>query len=613
MISSRGICRNRAGAALVAALVALVFPSASGAVVVSYAATIGYSGPAGLYAYGMDYDATDGTVLVGDYWNMRVKRFTADGKFIAIVSKRAAKDQPGGICVPYDVEADEDGNVIVADQNCSRVVVFDHNGNWIRTIGRGGTPNYPFGCGGGKMQIPTHVVKDPATDRYYVSDPRCGNIYVFDSAGVFLFEFDWSGWKTETGISKPVPRGVDQDAAGNIYVVEHFSRAVAVFDREGHYLSKFPAKTDMNDPRGIAIDRANGLLYVVAAYHNEVFQFTLGGAFVRKWGASGSTPFNSVRFPAADDSGNVWISDTWAYRVWKFDRNANPLTWATGPQPGPNGGLNYNAGVALSPDGRMFVANTYDQEIQRFIASSSCVSKKDCPAFELRFGTRSAAGANSDGFGYPQAVAFGADSVWVGDNNNNVLRWTPDGTLLLQFGSIGLKPGQFQGGVQGLEVADGKVYATSVLNCRLQIFDVDGKLLTYMGGACGSGTNEMKAPRGIAVDGNLAFVVESGNNRISVWNTDTKSATTFAPTCAGIALNAPIDVALDPAKQWLYVADTGNKRVVRMLRDGTACEVATTGADTPQASLGAPRYLDFGADGRLYVSTSTRHVYVFVG
>ena len=43
-----------------------------GSGLVSFYKSIGFSGPAGLYAYGMDWDSTDNTILVGDYWNYRV-------------------------------------------------------------------------------------------------------------------------------------------------------------------------------------------------------------------------------------------------------------------------------------------------------------------------------------------------------------------------------------------------------------------------------------------------------------------------------------------------------------------------------------------------------------
>ncbi|GIV00041.1 MAG: hypothetical protein KatS3mg014_1656 [Actinomycetota bacterium] len=83
------------------------------------------------------------------------------------------------------------------------------------------------------------------------------------------------------------------------------------------------------------------------------------------------------------------------------------------------------------------------------------------------------------------------------------------------------------------------------------------------------------------------------------------------PSCGGTLLSKPTDVAWDPAGTWLYVADTGNNRVVRMKGDGTQCEVVTTGADVPTGFKG-PDYLTFDAQGRLYVSTNSYYAYRFI-
>ena len=71
----------------------------------------------------------------------------------------------------------------------------------------------------------------------------------------FLFQFNWSGWKTATGLGAPKPRGVnggrdfDGDGQGDVYVVEHNFRAVVVFDRSGQYLGMLDRILEMNDPR----------------------------------------------------------------------------------------------------------------------------------------------------------------------------------------------------------------------------------------------------------------------------------------------------------------------------------------------------------------------------
>ena len=53
----------------------------------TYSGAYGFSGSAGLYAYGMDWDPTDNTILVGDYWNYRVWRYTTDGQLVGSVSR----------------------------------------------------------------------------------------------------------------------------------------------------------------------------------------------------------------------------------------------------------------------------------------------------------------------------------------------------------------------------------------------------------------------------------------------------------------------------------------------------------------------------------------------
>lgn len=603
----------------------------------AYDTAYGFNGPAGLYAYGMDYDPTSNTVLVGDYWNYRVKRFNADGSSPRVVTTTKPKGVLGGITAPYDVEADLsdlDGNgkaaFWVADQGSSRIVQFRHDGAWLQTIGVGGGGSdaghpghaYAQGCGSGKMEIPTHIFVDPGDGTLYVSDPRCRNVYMFTHGGSFLGQFNWSG----AGLTQQaIPRGIAEGPDGLVYVVEHNTRTVYAFDKSGIFQWKFPRQADMNDPRGLDVDKTNGLVYVVGAYFNEVFQFDIATRQLkRSWetvgGPAGGDRYDSIRFPAVDGSGNLYVGDTWGYRVYKYDKNGSPLSWASAPAPPPNGGYNQNNGVAINPaDGDLFVVDTFEQRVQRFDTASSCLSVASCPAWVSEFGSREPAGTQSKGFGYPRGLTFGNGHVWIGDNNNAVLKWTPNGTFVHRFGSQGPAEGQFKGGVQGLRVQDGKIFTTDVGNCRLQIFDEEastqpgnafGTLMQAMG-SCGTGTNQMLAPRGIAVDGTTVYVAETGTSRISKWNTTTETATTVRPSCGGVLIRQPWGITWDPAKNWLYIGDTGNFRVVRWNPTTNACAVVTTGADTPERSLKGPDYLDFGPDGRLFVSDNNRRVYAF--
>jgi DNA-binding beta-propeller fold protein YncE len=641
---------------------------ASGAPIAAYDETFGFKGPAGNYAYGGDWDPTTNTILWGDYWNYRVKRYTIDGQkctaalcdgspFIVTTTKPVG--QPGGIGAPYDVETDVtdlDGSgrasFWVADQGNERIVQFSYTGQWLQTIGLGGSGtdaahpghNWPRGCGNGQMLIPTHLWVNPDNGNLYVSDPRCNQVYAYTHSGNFLFQFDWSGWKAATGLGSAKPRGIaggrdwNGDGQGDIYVVENYYSSVDVFSRAGKYLGMMDRTLDMNDPRGLDVDPRNGDVITVSAYKNKVYKFDYPtGNLVASWNevdgtgtSSGNARFDSIRFPAVDGNGNIYTGDTWGERhpdprtgdtwtghqIYKFTPDAAPLSWATGPEPPPDGGYNQNNAVAVAGSS-VFVIETFGQRVQKFNTSSSCRSAGNCPAWQLQFGSREPPGAQSKGFAYPRGLAYGSGYLWVGDTHD-AQAWTTDGVFVHRFGTAGSALGAFKGGGLGIAApGDGNVYTTDTGNCRLQVFTVSSALnqttpapIEYMG-SCGGASNQMSAPRSIAVKGSTAWIADVGNNRIARWDVPNRTSLgPVRPTCGGVALRSPTGVAWDPPGNWLYVADTGNRRVVRMKGDGSQCVVVTNGSDTP-AGFQGPDYLAFDAQGRLYVSDNGYHMYRF--
>ena len=457
----------------------------------SYDASYGFSGPAGLYAYGLDWDRTTDTILTGDYWNYRIKRFTTAGAKTTphVVSVTKPLGKGGGTTAPYDVETDLNdlvggqATLWSADQGSSRIVQFTQDGRWLQTIGRtdAGEPtgtdaahpgrSYAAGCDGGRMTIPTHIYADEATGRLYVSDPMCRAVFMFEHNGDFLGKLNWTG----SGFGAVIPRGV-AEYGGEIYVVEFNTRSINVFGKDGAWRRTIVRQSDMNDPRGLDIDQRNGDIVVVAAYRNEIFKFTKAGALIRKWGTvdgtATGTKFDAIRYPAVDGDGNIYVGETWGtrsgapgspdytgYGVLKFGPNGNPLPFATGPAGPPDGGYNQQNGIALDSTGKLHVVDTFEQRVQTFDTARTCPSVGNCAAWTGQFGSREAAGTQSKGFGYPRALTYGAerDLIYVGDNNNAVLAWRPDGTFVHRFGSQGKGTGQFSGGVQGVRVTGGKV------------------------------------------------------------------------------------------------------------------------------------------------------------
>jgi sugar lactone lactonase YvrE len=642
-----------------AAMASMAPASASAATLVK---TIGFPGPAGLYAYGMDWDKSDNTILVADYWNYRVKRYTTSGNYIGTVSKPDPLGTGSGIGAPYDVEADQIGNpaaapLWVADQGNSRIVEFTHTGTFMRSIGKNGHGTgghaYPVGCGGGAMTIPTHIFADPLSSQLYVSDPRCRQVYIFNhSTGAYVGQFHWPGGFT------PIPRGIAGDSSG-IYVVEHNTRSIYEFNRAGDLVKKLATNSDMNDPRGL--DLGGGNIFVVSAIKNKIYQYNEStGALVRSFshtgGGTSGPSFDSIRFPAVDGAGNVYVGDTWGcpaydgpactgkdpgYRVYKYSPAGTPIALNTGSctwslagtcgmgitQPPPPGGFNQQNGIGINPaDGSLFVVDTFEQRVQKFDPSSTCTGAGSCPAWMLQFGGRTGAGVQSEGVGYPRALTFGDDGrVWIGDNNNDVQAWTPGGSSTSQpaqfvhrFGSQGKSPGQFSGGVHGLRVQGGRVYATDYSGCRLQVFD-EATLLKVSSGTSAleaivgdTGCTTMKGPRGVAVDpGNpsIVYVAETGANRITRWNLNLGSpghpggGTATRITSCG--LSQPWGITYHAGSY--YIGDLGHRRIMKYTPSNGSCTAVVTGL--PRGG----NYVEFDSSGRMYVSDNSKRILVYSG
>ena len=73
------------------------------------------------------------------------------------------------------------------------------------------------------------------------------------------------------------------------------------------------------NPYGVAVD-GGGNVFVADTYNFRIQEFKKTGAFLRKWGClgSGDGQFDYPYGPALDGSGNVYVADSFNSRIQKF-------------------------------------------------------------------------------------------------------------------------------------------------------------------------------------------------------------------------------------------------------------------------------------------------------
>jgi DNA-binding beta-propeller fold protein YncE len=131
------------------------------------------------------------------------------------------------------------------------------------------------------------------------------------------------------------------------------------------------------------------------------------------------------------------------------------------------------------------------------------------------------------------------------------------------LGEPGSGPGQFAE-PRGL-AADGRgnLYIADTKNNRIQLFDGNGHFVRSFGTA-GSGDGQLKEPGGVAVDSDgTVLVADTWNHRIARFGADGSWLGAFTDDQRGFF--GPRAVLI--SRNFLYVADTGNKRIVRFNKE----------------------------------------------
>ncbi len=234
-------------------------------------------------------------------------------------------------------------------------------------------------------------------------------------------------------------------------------------------------------------------------------------------------------------------------------------------------------------------------------------------------------------FNQPHGLAVDSKgNVYVADSaKHQVLVFGPDGALLREIGGLGSAPGQFNE-PHGLAVdKDDNLYVADTWNARIDKFDPNGvflkswgqgqpdqsgRLLTMTDGTeAGNAAAPLGfyGPRGVAVDDQgSVYVADTGNKRVVVTDAEGNFKYQFGYAGAGLGqFNEPIGLALDGQGN-LYVGDTWNGRIQVFGRDQqgqvSSIPIVTWNVSGWQASTYYDPFVAASPSGQVYLTVPGR-------
>ncbi|MBX9579521.1 MAG: hypothetical protein K2X87_04365 [Gemmataceae bacterium] len=325
----------------------------------------GDGGPATMAKLDQPFDVAfdkAGHLYFSDTFNHRIRKIDAKTGVITTVAGNGKKGFGGDggpateamLNEPYGLAVDADLAVSVADRlnACVRRVDL-RTGVIITVAGTGGKPGFDGDGGRGhqaRLREPNGVALDPR-GKLYIADVADQRVRVLDLRTGVISTFAGNGAKKSAGDGGPLkdatfagPRAVHVGPDGRVYVVEREGNCVRVID-----------------PQRSTIDRFAG---------------TGKRGYTGDGGPAKDATFDGPKEIDIGRDGNVFVVDTENEAIRRIDAKTGVIATVAGKgrtkTPGLGDGgpavaatLGRPHGVAVGPDGTLYIADTNSHRIRR--------------------------------------------------------------------------------------------------------------------------------------------------------------------------------------------------------------------------------------------------------
>ena len=281
---------------------------------------------------------------------------------------------------------------------------------------------------------------------------------------------------------------------------------------------------------------------------------------------SGDGQFNNAHAIAINAAGEIYVADARNHRIQHFTSDGQLInSWGSfasvdaGEAPG--GTFNEPWGIAVGPDGSVYVADTWNYRIQKFTADGE---------FLAMWGTPGTGESGTTFWGPRGIVVNQKGQVFVTDTGNNrVVIFDDYGNYLSQFGINGINTGEFDEPV-GLAIDNqDNLYVVDTWNKRIQVFAASDEtglnynVLRFWNVSGWEGQSVNNKPY-IAVDGNgNVFVTDPDEYRVLEFDTNGNFVRGWGDYSSGIdGFGMPIGIAVD-AEGRVWVSDSENGFLLR--------------------------------------------------
>lgn len=574
--------------------------------------TIGGTGRASLFPWGLAWNPVSQRWIVGDYFNYQVRTFDADWRSTGVLPQpSAASGDPESVLASVAVDP-RTGETYVGKPKPDTLAHYAADGTRL--------PDVVVDPTSGSQTYTAWVTVDDE-GYVWVLDSHLWNTDADPSRLIRLAPgggAQVSSWDLSFPGQKPGQfYGIDVGSDGRVYLADAVNRRVQVLSPDGTLIRSIGTSGEADVPgalsgdlRSVVVDDEAGRLYVVDAVQDQVEVFDLDGRPLLQIGGHGTEPGRLVapRQLAFGPEGDLWVSEYGNYRIQAFD----PLTGASrGVEPTPlperpGGQLGQPRDVGVDPaTGEVWVADSWNQRFCRYAADGTWTGcwggRGNTPPYGVK---------------YPRGIAVDAarHRVWVSNNaGGTIFVYDDEAGFLFQVGEEGNRrnnePGMLEkpfgmafgsgyayvadpgstyenssAQVKVLDADTGAQVATIARNARTVAVDeatglvyvadtgtnqqkiyvygpTGGPALRSFGGR-GTAAGKFTGLWGVTVSDGVVYATDEAQSRVQAFTTGGAFLGRWGSVGSGpLQLRNPAGITHDAAGL-LYVADSSNDRVV---------------------------------------------------